>query len=300
MTDAPEHDNQDESRPDGGLGGIALPLIEHLAELRNRLIYSIIALIVGILICFPFADSMLDFLFKPIAEILQANGQEAQLIFTAPQEKFFVLFRIAMLAGLAVSFPVISFQMWRFVAPGLYKNEKQAFLPFIIGSPALFLMGASFAHFVVTPLAMNFFIGFSDVLPKLTEILANAGGGSPDGASDGTTAPSDKIQTVFLGSVRESLSLTLKFIFAFGLCFQLPVLLSLLGMAGIVDAPMLRKGRKYAIVGILVLAAVATPPDVVTQLILFSVVYALYEVSIFLVILVQKRQRDRREQEEEL
>ncbi len=295
MTDAPEHDSADESRPDGGLGGIALPLIEHLAELRNRLIYSIIALIVGILICFPFADSMLDFLFKPIAEILQANGQEAQLIFTAPQEKFFVLFRIAMLAGLAVSFPVISFQMWRFVAPGLYKNEKQAFLPFIIGSPALFLMGASFAHFVVTPLAMNFFIGFSDVLPKLTEILANAGGGSGDGG----VAPSDKIQTVFLGSVRESLSLTLKFIFAFGLCFQLPVLLSLLGMAGIVDAALLRRGRKYAIVGILVLAAVATPPDVVTQLILFSVVYALYEVSIFLVILVQKRQRDRREQEEE-
>ena len=295
MTDAPEHDSEDETRPDGGLGGIALPLIEHLAELRNRLIYSIIALITGILICFPFADSMLDFLFKPIAEILQANGQEAQLIFTAPQEKFFVLFRIAMLAGLAVSFPVISFQMWRFVAPGLYKNEKQAFLPFIIGSPALFLMGASFAHFVVTPLAMNFFIGFSDVLPKLTEILANAGGGS----GGDTPAPSDKIQTVFLGSVRESLSLTLKFIFAFGLCFQLPVLLSLLGMAGIVDAAMLRKGRKYAIVGILVLAAVATPPDVVTQLILFSVVYALYEVSIFLVILVQKRQRDRREQEEE-
>ena len=295
MTDAPEHDSTDDSRPDGGLGGIALPLIEHLAELRNRLIYSIIALIVGILICFPFADTMLDFLFKPIAEILQANGQEAQLIFTAPQEKFFVLFRIAILAGLAVSFPVISFQMWRFVAPGLYKNEKQAFLPFIIGSPALFLMGASFAHFVVTPLAMNFFIGFSDVLPKLTEILANAGGG----LNDGGVAPSDKIQTVFLGSVRESLSLTLKFIFAFGLCFQLPVLLSLLGMAGIVDAAMLRKGRKYAIVGILVLAAVATPPDVVTQLILFSVVYALYEVSIFLVILVQKRQRDRREQEEE-
>ena len=295
MTDAPEHDSADETRPDGGLGGIALPLIEHLAELRNRLIYSIIALIAGILICFPFADTMLDFLFKPIAEILQANGQEAQLIFTAPQEKFFVLFRIAMLAGLAVSFPVISFQMWRFVAPGLYKNEKQAFLPFIIGSPALFLMGASFAHFVVTPLAMNFFIGFSDVLPKLTEILANAGGGS----GGDTPAPSDKIQTVFLGSVRESLSLTLKFIFAFGLCFQLPVLLSLLGMAGIVDAAMLRKGRKYAIVGILVLAAVATPPDVVTQLILFSVVYALYEVSIFLVILVQKRQRDRREQEEE-
>ncbi len=296
MTDAPEHDSTDETRSEGGLGGIALPLIEHLAELRNRLIYSIIALIVGILICFPFADTMLDFLFKPIAEILQANGQEAQLIFTAPQEKFFVLFRIAMLAGLAVSFPVISFQMWRFVAPGLYKNEKQAFLPFIIGSPALFLMGASFAHFVVTPLAMNFFIGFSDVLPKLTEILANAGGGS----GGDTPAPSDKIQTVFLGSVRESLSLTLKFIFAFGLCFQLPVLLSLLGMAGIVDAALLRKGRKYAIVGILVLAAVATPPDVVTQLILFSVVYALYEVSIFLVILVQKRQRDRREQEEEL
>lgn len=128
---------------------------------------------------------------------------------------------------------------------------------------------------------MNFFIGFSDVLPKISEVLA--------GATSQTAAPSDKIQTVFLGSVRESLSLTMKFIFAFGLCFQLPVLLALLGMAGLVDAPMLRAGRKYAIVGILVLAAVATPPDVITQMILFTVVYALYEGSIFLVILVQRR-----------
>ena len=260
------------------------PLIEHLAELRTRLIRSVLAFTIAMLASFAFAEPMLNFLVEPIAEIMRQRGQNPQLIFTAPQEKFFVLFQISMLAGLAFSFPVIAFQLWRFVAPGLYKNEQGAFLPFMIASPVLFVMGASFAHFIVTPLAMNFFIGFADIIPSLTQILS---GGEVADIAD------TEVKTIFLGSVKESLAITLKFIFAFGLCFQLPVLLTLMGMAGLVSAAGLRNVRKYAIVGILVLAALVTPPDVVTQIILFSVVYALYEASILLVAMVEKKRNDR-------
>ncbi|MCY3874552.1 MAG: twin-arginine translocase subunit TatC [Rhodobacteraceae bacterium] len=265
----------------------AAPLIEHLAELRTRLIRSVLAFVAGMLICFAFSETLLDFLVEPIAEILRSRGQDPQLIFTAPQEKFFVLFRISVVMGLGLSFPVIAHQLWRFVAPGLYRNEKRAFLPFIIASPALFLAGAAFTHYIVTPLAMNFFIGFSDVIPTITEILSNSSGGlvvpveRPD--------PDSELSTVFLGSVRESLDITLKFIFAFGICFQLPVLMTLLGMAELVSAEGMKRMRKYAVVGILCLAAVITPPDVITQVILFTAVYALYEVSIQLVATVERR-----------
>ncbi|GLQ34746.1 Sec-independent protein translocase protein TatC [Amylibacter marinus] len=264
------------------------PLIEHLAELRTRLIRSVAAFVVAMLLVFVVAEPLLEFLFDPIRRILEENGQDARLIFTAPQEKFFTLFRISILGGLAVAFPVIAHQMWRFVAPGLYQNEKGAFLPFIIASPILFIIGASFAHYVVTPLAMRFFIGFGDVLPAITDLLSNG-----DVGEIADPAASQKLETVFLGSVKESLDITLKFIFAFGLCFQLPVLLTLLGMADIVSAQGLKDMRKYAVVGILILAAIVTPPDVITQLILFSVVYLLYEVSIQLVSFVGKRREAR-------
>ena len=262
------------------------PLIEHLAELRTRLIRSVLAFVAGMVIMFTVAEPLLEFISQPLADVLRARGEDARLIFTAPQEKFFVLIRISVIAGFAISFPVIAHQLWRFVAPGLYKTEKNAFLPFLIASPLLFLLGAAFAHFIVTPLAMNFFIGFSDAIPALANLIAGEGEFQP-------SAPSQELQTVFLGSVRESLDLALKFIFAFGLCFQLPVLLTLMGKAGLVSSAGLRDVRKYAIVGILVVAALVTPPDVVTQLILFTAVYGLYEISIFLVAMVEKKRTER-------
>jgi len=266
----------------------AAPLIEHLAELRTRLIRSVMAFIIAMVAMFTVAEPILEFISQPLANVLNARGEDARLIFTAPQEKFFVLIRISIIMGFAVSFPVIAHQLWRFVAPGLYASEKSAILPFLVASPALFFLGAAFAHYVVTPLAMNFFIGFSDVIPALANLIAGEGSFENPDAS-----PSNELTTVFLGSVRESLDLALKFIFAFGLCFQLPVLLTLLGKAGLVSAQGLSDVRKWAVVGILTLAALVTPPDVVTQVILFTVVYGLYEISIQLVRLVE-RQRNAR------
>ncbi len=257
---------------DNDIDDSAAPLIEHLTELRTRLIRSVLAFIVGMIICFSFGSMILDFLLVPIEKTMRNLGNPNPVMqYTAPQEYFFTLIRISMVGGLAISFPVIATQLWRFVAPGLYKNEKNAFLPFLVASPVLFLLGASFAHYVVVPLAMQFFLGFSDAASYLSAMIATG-----DASKSG-------IDIVFNGKVNESLDITLKMIVAFGLCFQLPVLLTLMGKAGLVSAEGLRNVRKYALVGILLLAALVTPPDVVTQLILFVVVYGLYEISIFLV-----------------
>lgn len=255
------------------------PLIEHLAELRTCLIRAALAFIIGLFACFFVAEYILNFLAEPIADILRRRGEVAQLIFTAPQEKFFVLIRISVIFGFGVSSPFIGYQLWRFVAPGLYKTEKKAFLPFIIASPVLFLMGASFAHYVVSPLALNFFIGYADIMPTVTAMITGTESQTLD----------TELKTRFLGSVRETLDVVLKFIMAFGVCFQLPVLLTLMGKAGLVSAAGLRNVRKYAVVGILILAGIVTPPDVVTQVILFVVVYGLYEVSIWLVVYVERK-----------
>ena len=255
------------------------PLIEHLAELRNRLIWSVLAFVVAMVIVFTFAGHVLDFLLMPIEKTMRSLGNPNPVMqYTAPQEYFFTLIRISMVGGLALAFPVIAYQMWRFVAPGLYRNEKNAFLPFLISSPLLFVLGAAFAHYVVVPLAMTFFLGFAD-LPSLIAAVAT---GSDNPVTDAG------IDIVFQGKVNESLDITLKMIVAFGLCFQLPVLLTLMGKAGLASAVGLRKTRKYAMVGILTVAALVTPPDVTTQIILFVVVYGLYEVSIFLVARVEK------------
>ncbi|MCA0870225.1 twin-arginine translocase subunit TatC [Seohaeicola saemankumensis] len=243
------------------------PLIEHLAELRTRLIHCVIAFLVGMVICFTVATPIFNFLTAPLCQVLAERGQDCGLIFISPQEGFFVAIKVSLLGGFILSFPYLAMQMWRFVAPGLYKNEKGAFLPFLISSPFMFLAGASFAFYVVTPLAYDFFLGFQQF------------GAEGEAVADGQ-AP---LSVVFQGSAQEYLNLTIKFIVAFGLCFQLPVLLTLMGKVGLVSAEGLGGVRKYAVVAILVLAALVTPPDVITQVILFVVVYGLYEVSIFLV-----------------
>ncbi|MGR3758822.1 twin-arginine translocase subunit TatC [Roseobacteraceae bacterium NS-SX3] len=256
------------------------PLIEHLAELRTRLIHSVAAFIAGMVVCFTVATPIFNFLTAPLCSVLAERGQDCDLIFISPQEGFFVAIKVSLLGGFILAFPYIALQMWRFVAPGLYKSEKGAFLPFLIASPFMFLLGASFAFYVVTPLAYDFFLGFQQF------------GAEGEAVADGT-AP---LSVVFQGSAQEYLNLTIKFIVAFGLCFQLPVLLTLMGKAGLVSAEGLGSVRKYAVVAILVLAALVTPPDVITQIILFVVVYGLYEVSIFLVRRVEaKREEQLRE-----
>jgi len=257
------------------------PLIEHLAELRTRLIHSVVAFLVGMVLCFTVATPIFNFLTTPLCQVLADRGQDCDLIFISPQEGFFVAIKVSLVGGLMLSFPYIAYQMWRFVAPGLYKSEKGAFLPFLVASPFMFILGAAFAFFVVTPMAYKFFLGFQQF--------------ASDGAAvEGGAAP---LSVVFQGSAQEYLNLTIKFIIAFGLCFQLPVLLTLMGKAGLVSAAGLAGVRKYAVVAILILAAIVTPPDVVTQIILFTVVYGLYEISIFLVRRVEKK-RDERLREE--
>ncbi|MEP3637820.1 MAG: twin-arginine translocase subunit TatC [Paracoccaceae bacterium] len=288
------------SQTENDINDSAAPLIEHLAELRTRLIRSVIAFVIGIVVAFTVAEPILQFLLSPIEETLRELGDPSPTMqYTSPQEYLFTLFRISMVFGFALSFPVIGHQLWRFVAPGLYRTEKNAFLPFLIASPVMFLLGASFAHFVVTPLAMAFFLGFVDVSSIFTSLIANSGvGGANDVAvNDNLSVPqtSEGIQITFFGKVNESLDITLKFIMAFGMCFQLPVLLTLMGKAGLVSAEGLGNVRKYAVIAILVLAALVTPPDVITQLILFTVVYGLYEISIQLVKHVEmKRESDLR------
>tara|TARA_R110000796_G_scaffold8838_10_gene28533 strand:- start:465 stop:1352 length:888 start_codon:yes stop_codon:yes gene_type:complete len=260
----------------------AAPLIEHLAELRTRLIHSVIAFIIGMVISFTVWNPIFNFLTNPLCTAMAERGQnDCGLILIKLQEGFFVAISISLLGGLILGFPYISYQLWRFVAPGLYKNEKGAFLPFLISSPIMFFLGAAFAFYVVTPLAFDFFLGFQ----QAGTLVNNE---SADGVSKGGIAA-----IAFQGSAQEYLNLTIKFIVAFGLCFQLPVLLTLMGKAGLVSSEGLGNVRKYAVVGILILAALVTPPDVITQVILFVVVYGLYEISIFLVRRVERKRDEK-------
>ena len=267
------------------------PLVEHLIELRNRLIWAVSAFIVAMLLCFVVAEPILNFMLNPIERAMRDLGDPNPVMqYTAPQEYFFTLIHISVVAGLMVSFPVIAYQLWRFVAPGLYRSEKQAFLPFLIASPVLFLTGAAFAHYVVTPIAMTFFLGFADAFSVVTALIPGLAD-SAGGAVVDTTAPvaDTGIDIVFQGKVNETLDISLKLIIAFGLCFQLPVLLTLMGKAGLATSAGLSGMRRYAIVVILLVAALVTPPDIMSQMILFFAVYPLYEVSIFLIRRIEKR-----------
>lgn len=263
------------------------PLIEHLAELRNRIIKSLLAFVVGMMLCFTVWNPIFNFLTNPLCDALQDRGQECNLVLIQLQEGFFVAINIAMLGGFALAFPVIAFQMWRFVAPGLYRSERGAFLPFILASPFMFFVGAAFAFYIVTPMAYTFFLNFQQFGGEAADAATTAGAVAPE--AETAVEALQNAGIAFQGSVNEYLRLTTKFIIAFGLCFQLPVLLTLMGKAGLVSAKGLRSGRKWAVVGILTLAAVVTPPDVVSQIVLFIAVYGLYEVSVILVARVEKK-----------
>lgn len=247
----------------------AAPLIEHLKELRTRILYSLGAFVVCFVIGYMIWEPVFKFLANPLCDALTARDQACGLINVKMQEGFFTAIHIAMWAGFAMAFPIIAFQMWRFVAPGLYQQEQNAFLPFLLASPIMFLIGASFAYFLILPFAFSFFLSFQD---SFAAAVATGG-----------TIESAPLGVVFTGSMEAYLSLTMTFVMAFGLCFQLPVLLTLLGRAGMITSKGLSGMRKYAVVLILAVSAIVTPPDIFSQIILFGAIYPLYEVSILLI-----------------
>lgn len=254
----------------------AAPLIEHLKELRTRILYSIAAFVVFFIVGYVIWQPIFNILSHPMCVVMAERGQECQLVLIKMQEGFFVAIKIAMWGGFAMAFPVIAYQMWRFVAPGLYRNEKNAFLPFLVASPVMFTIGAAFAYYIILPFAFDFFLGFADTFQQNAE-----------SATGLAAVPSG---VIYQGSIEAYLSLTMTFVMAFGLCFQLPVLLTLMGRAGIISSRGLRATRKYAVVAILGIAAIVTPPDIISQVILFATIYPLYEISIFL---IARFERDR-------
>ena len=258
-------DNATQNEADAEGTGGEMSLIEHLTELRNRLGLVLLAFIVLFLVCVApmpgggvnnsIANHVFIFLQAPLAEILEEKGG-GRMIFTALHEGFFTQVKVGFFTAICISFPIISIQIWKFIAPALYKNERRAFLPFLLATPILFALGAAMVYYVVTPLAWNFFIGFEMA------------------ASDGALAIEIEPR------ISEYLSLIMRLIFAFGLAFELPVILLLLARAGLVTPEGLADKRKVAIVVAFVIAAILTPPDVISQLLLALPIILLYELSI--------------------
>ena len=242
--------------------------VEHFTELRSRLVKSIIYLFIFFVICYFFAENIYSFLVAPYAEAVKDDEINRRMIFTALHETFITYLKVAFFAAMFITSPIILIQIWKFVAPGLYKSEKKALLPYLTATPVLFLLGGMLVYYLVMPLAIKFFLSF--------ETSAHLGG----------------LPIQLEAKVNEYLSLIMRLIFAFGISFQLPVLLSLLAQVGFIDSQYLKKRRKYVIVIIFAVAAILTPPDPITQIGLGIPLLILYELSILSVKIIEKKKKD--------
>lgn len=268
MTHTPPEDEKPEI-VDDEVETSRAPLLEHLTELRSRLIWTLLALSAATIGCFFFAQDIYEFLLNPFARMAQEiRGTKLDFIYTAPMEFFFAKLKLALFAGIFVAFPFVAWQVYAFVAPGLYKNERGAFWPYLVLAPILFSTGAAFVYYVMLPMLARFTVGM-----EMTD--------------------SEVANITMLPKVADYLSLVMALMLAFGISFQLPLVLTLLGKIGVVSSDGLSKGRKFAVVGILGFSALFTPPDMISQILLAAPVLLLYEIGILSVKMIEKKEAER-------